>query len=223
MIEQYHIAHIFRTGFASALELKESAKKWVQNAWFAKFGLPLSFWGEEWMGVLGGLLLKKPLYFDNYKTGRIYREFATLSELAESRKVLEEVMAFDDLMSLMNVEISQVQDRFLNHKKLILTLFARYRLGLPEEVTHVPFDDFMRFFRPMWEVRRKPRKINILIKESFLSWVSERSGMKSSETARLLGQTFEDLFTEIENEYGRIAFKDLDPRYINLFLVQKKG
>ncbi len=134
MIEQYHIAHIFRTGFGSALELKESAKKWVQNAWFAKFGLPLSFWGEEWMGVLGGLLLKKPLYFDNYKTGRIYREFATLSELTESRKVLEEVMAFDDLMSLMNVEISQVQDRFLNHKKLILTLFARYRLGLPEEV-----------------------------------------------------------------------------------------
>jgi hypothetical protein len=222
MIEQYHIAHIFRTGFGITLELKERAKKWVQSAWFAKFGLPLSFWGEEWMGVLGGLLLKKPLYFDNYKTGRIYREFATLSDAAESRRVLEDVMAFDNLMSLMNVEISQVQDSFLNHKKIILTLFARYRLGLPEEVTPVSFDDFMRFFRSMWAGTRKPRKTDILIKESFLSWVSERTGIKSSEITRLFGQTFENLFAEIENEYSRITFKDLDPRYISLFLVQKK-
>jgi len=222
MIEQYHIAHIFRTGFGFALELKERAKKWVQSAWFAKFGLPISFWGEEWMGVLGGLLLKKPLYFDNFKTGRIYREFATSSDVAESRRVLEDVMAFDNLMSLMNVEISQVQDRFLNHKKLIFTLFTRYRLGLPEEVTPVPFDDFMRFFRSMWAEGRRPRKTDILIKESFLTWVSERTGIKSSEITRLLGQTFENLFAEIESEYGRIAFKDLDPRYISLFLVQKK-
>jgi len=222
MIEQYHVAHIFRTGFGLALELKESAKKWVQSAWFAKFGLPLSFWGEEWMGVLGGLLIKKPLYFDNFKTGRIYREFAALSEVEECERVLESVMAFDDLMRLMTVEISQVQDRFLNHKKIILTLFARYRLGLPEEVAPVPFDDFMRFFRSMWAKGRRPRKTDILIKESFLSWVSERAGIKSSEITRLLGQTFEDLFAEIENEYGRIAFKDLDPRYISLFLLQKK-
>ena len=222
MIEKYHVAHIFRTGFGSALELKERAKKWAQNAWFAKSGLPLSFWGEEWMGVLGGLLIKKPLYFDNYKTGRIYREFTTFSEVAESRRALEDVIAFDDLISLMNIKISQVQDRFFNYKKLILTLFARYRLGLPEEVAPVPFDDFTRFFRSMWAKGRRPRKTDILIKESFLSWVSERTGMKSSEIIRLLGQTFENLFGEIENEYGKIAFKDLDPRYISLFLVQKK-
>lgn len=222
MIEQYHIENIFRTGFGFALELKDRAKKWVQSAWFAKSGLPLSFWGEEWMGVLGGLLIKKPLYFENYKTGRIYREFAAFSEAAESRRVLEDVIAFDDLLSLMNIEIRQVQDRFFNHKKLILTLFARYRLGLPEEVAPMPFNDFMRFFRSIWAGGRRPRKTDILIKESFLSWVSERAGIKSSEIIRLLGQTFEDLFAEIENEYGGIAFKDLDPKYISLFLVQKK-
>ncbi|MFO7666506.1 MAG: DUF6178 family protein [Desulfobacterales bacterium] len=223
IIQQYHIAHIFRTGFGMALELKERAKKWVHNAWFAKYGLPLSFWGEGWMGVLGGLLIKKPLYFDNYKTGRIYREFANLSEMEESGKVLASVIAFDNLMYLMNVEINQVQDLFLNHKKLILTLFARYSLGLPEEVAPVPFDDFTRFFRSIWAKGRRPRKTDILIKESFLGWVSEKSGVKSSEITRQLGQTFENLFAEIENEYGSIAFKDLDPRYISLFLVQKRG
>ena len=222
MIEKYHIVHIFRTGFGLTLELKERAKKWVRSSWFAKFGLPLTFWGEEWMGVLGGLLIKKLLYFDNYKTGCIYREFTTLSDVAESRRVLEAAMAFDDLMSCMNVDVSQVQDLFLNHKKVILTLFARYRLGFPEEATPLPFDDFMRFFRSIWTERKRPRKTDILIKESFLSWVSERSGIKSAEITRLLGQTFENLFAEIENEYGGIAFKDLDPRYINLFLVQKK-
>ena len=30
------------------------------------------------------------------------------------------------------------------------------------------------------------------------------------------------LFAEIENEYGGIAFKDIDPRYISLFIVQKR-
>ena len=142
--------------------------------------------------------------------------------MAESRKVLEAAMAFDDLMSCMNVDVSQVQDLFLNHKKVILTLFARYRLGFPEEAIPIPFDDFMRFFRSIWTGKRKPGKTDILIKESFLSWVSERSGIKSAEITRLLGQTFENLFAEIENEYGGIAFKDLDPRYISLFLVQKK-
>jgi len=222
MIEKYYIAHIFRTGFGLTLELKERAKKWVRSAWFVKFGLPLSFWGEKWMGVLGGLLIKKPLYFDNYKTGRIYREFATLSDVAESSRVLEAAIAFDDLMSRMNVDVSQVHDLFLNHKKVILTLFARYRLGLTEEVAPLPFDDFMRFFKSIWMERKRPRKTDILIKESFLSWVSERSVIKSTEITRLLGQTFENLFAEIENEYGGIAFKDLDPRYISLFLVQKK-
>ncbi|MDP3283194.1 MAG: DUF6178 family protein, partial [Desulfobacterales bacterium] len=61
LVEKYHLEHIFRTGFGLAQELKESADKWLKRSWFWGQGLSIAFWGEEWMGVLGGLLIKKPL------------------------------------------------------------------------------------------------------------------------------------------------------------------
>jgi hypothetical protein len=60
-IQQYPLANIFRVGFGLALELKWQADKWMRQSWFSKEGLTLSFWGEEWLGVLGGVLIQKPL------------------------------------------------------------------------------------------------------------------------------------------------------------------
>ena len=222
LIEKYHIEHIFRTGFGLAQELKESADKWLKRSWFGGQGLSLGFWGEEWMGVLGGLLIKKPLYFDNYKTGYIYREFLSLSDVTESRKVLEDIIAFDDLLSLIGTDIKHVKDRSLNFKKLVLTLFAGYRIGLSKEAAPLPYDDFTSFFATLWTGKGKSRRINVSIKESFLSWLIERTGLNSSEITRQLGRVFDNLFDEIEIEYKKVALHDLDPRYINLFLVQKK-
>ncbi len=223
LIEKYHIEHIFRTGFGLAQELKERAEKWLKRSWFGGQGLPLGFWGEEWMGVLGGLLIKKPLYFDNYKTGYIYREFLSLSDVTESRKVLEDIIAFDDLLSLIDTDIKHVKDRSLNFKKLVLTLFAGYRIGLPKEAAPLPYDDFTSFFATLWTGKGKSRRIDVSIKESFLSWLTKRTGLNSSEITRQLGRVFDNLFGEIESEYKKVALHDLDPRYINLFLVQKKN
>jgi len=222
LIEKYHLEHLFRTGFGLALELKERADKWMKRSWFGGQGLSLGFWGEEWMGVLGGLLIKKPLYFDNYKTGYIYREFLSLSDITESRKTLEEIIACDDLLSLIGTDIKHVNGRSLNFKNLLLTLFTGYRIGLPKEAVHLPYDDFTRFFATLWTGRGKSRRIDFSIKESFLSWLTERTGLNSSVITRQLGRVFDDLFGEIESEYKKVAQHDLDPRYINLFLVQKK-
>ncbi|MBU4036686.1 MAG: hypothetical protein KKA35_09690, partial [Proteobacteria bacterium] len=222
IISTYNLEHIFRTGFSLALGLKERTKKWLTRAWFMKQGLTLSFWDEEWMGVLGALLIKKPLYFDKQKNGHIYREFFSLSDIVESRKVLEEVISFDDLISLMNIDIKQAKSQHLNHKKLVLTLFARYCIGLPEEPLPIFLDDFKRFFKTLWKGKGKNRKIDILVKESFLNWVCTKTGLKPIEITEQLGRVFENMFIEIENEYSMVAISDLDTRYINLFLVQKK-
>ena len=175
------------------------------------------------MGVLGGLSIKKPLYFDNYKTGHIYREFLSLSDVTESRKVLEEIIAFDDLLSLIDTDIKHVKGRSLNFKNLVLTLFAGYRIGLSKDAAPLPYDDFTSFFATLWTGRGKSRRIDVSIKESFLSWLTERTGLNSSEITRQLGRVLDDLFGEIESEYKKVAQHDLDPRYINLFLVQKKN
>ena len=68
LIQNYPLLSIFRLGFGLALELKWQAERWLKKSWFSSKGLLLGFWAEEWMGVLGGLLIKKPLFYDNYNT-----------------------------------------------------------------------------------------------------------------------------------------------------------
>jgi len=222
LIEKYHIEHIFRTGFGLAQELKERADKWLKRSWFGGQGLSLGFWGEEWMGVLGGLLIKKPLYFDNYKTGQIYRDFFSFSDVTEISKILEEIIAIDDLLSLIGADTKHIKDRSVNFKNLLLTLFACYRTGLSKETAPLPYDDFIRFFATLWTGKGKSRKIDLSVKESFLNWLTVRTGLKSSEITEKLGRVFDDLFGEIETELKKVSQHDLDPRYINLFLVESR-
>ena len=63
------------------------------------------------------------------------------------------------------------------------------------------------------------RKIPDRMKTAFLSWLAAETGLKDYELTDRLGPTFEDLFNEIESEYGRVAPADIDPRFVQLFLI----
>jgi hypothetical protein len=58
------------------------------------------------------------------------------------------------------------------------------------------------------------------MKPSFLKWLSTRSGQRAEEISTGLGNSLEALFKELEEEYGRVAPKDLDPRYMPHFLLK---
>ncbi|MBW2199213.1 MAG: hypothetical protein JRF71_00035 [Deltaproteobacteria bacterium] len=221
LIQKFPLSAIFRVGFGLSLEVKWRAEKWRVKSWFVKQELPLSFWGEEWIGVLGGLLIKKPLYFDNYRTGGLYREFLGLSEVKATEDVLDEIIAFDGLLFLMNIKIETGADQFLTYKSLILTLWARHHLKSSEKLIPLTLDEFRAFFNDLWTAKSKPPKIRLCMKESFLNWLSERIGLDPYEITPRVGQTLENLFKEIETEYGDVAAKDLDSRYIHLFLLEK--
>lgn len=219
LIQNYPLSNIFRVGFGLALELKWRAERWLKESWFTSKGLLLSFWGEKWMGVLGGLLIKKPLFYDNYKTGELYREFISIDDITKTENILNEIIAFDELFSLISIEPDPVANDVLTYKNFILTLWARHTLGLTEKFISLPLDEFQDFFDDLWEGEEQPRKTSQLAKESFLDWVSKKTGLVHHEISRRLGRSFENLFSEIENEYGRVSRKDLDPRYIHLFWV----
>ena len=228
LIEKYMLSHVFRVGYTLCLELKWKAEKWRSKSWFAKNGLALSFWDEEWLGVLGGLLIKKPLFYDNYKTtSSLYREFSSIKDIREAEKVLNEVIAFDNLLSLMTIKFETTGERTITYKNLILTLWARHYMGLSEELAPLALDELKTFFddlliTPQKSKKYKQRKTSISIKESFLNWLSEKTGLNIYEINQRSGQTLENLFNAIESEYGGVAKKDLDPRYIYLFLVKQK-
>ena len=93
LIQSRTLSGIFRLGYGAALELKWTAQKWMKQSWFSAQKLTIGFWGEEWVGVLGGLLIKKPLFFDNYQTGVIYREFQSMEDVIKTRTSLNQIMS----------------------------------------------------------------------------------------------------------------------------------
>ena len=228
LIQKYILSHIFKVGYTLTVELKWKAEKWRSKSWFANNGLPLSFWDEEWIGMLGGLLIKKPLFYDNYKTTPyLYREFSSIKDIKDAEKVLNEIIAFDDLLSLITIKFKAAGKRTITYKNFILTLWARHYLGLSEELAPLTLDEFKTFFddlliAPQKSEKDKQRKTSISMKESFLNWVSEKTGLNIHEITQRIGQALENLFNTIESEYGAVSKKDLDPKYINLFLVQDK-
>ncbi len=229
LIIRYPLQDIFRLGFGAALKLKWRAEKWLATCWFARADLKLTFWGEQWMGIVGGLLLKKPLYYDNYKTGVLYRAFASLEDIRETEVVFDQVVAVDDLLALMNIKLDPPSDYgLLTYKNLLLTLWARqYRRLKGKKLKALTLKQFMPFFEKLLSGQtvadpQAARKISADMKTAFLNWLTVETGLKDYEISDRLGHTFEDLFNELENEYGRVAAKDIHPRYVHHFLLSTK-
>lgn len=220
LIQQYPLAGIFRVGYGRALDLKWKAERWRQTSWFEKEGLLLNFWDQAGMGVLGGLFIKKPLFYDNYATGVLYREFISTDDVEKTEKVLNEIINIDELLALMAVELESISDAFLTYKNLILTLWARNYLGLSKKPASLTLEEFKRFFDDLWSGEDKPRKTSRTMKEAFLHWLSNRIGQTPHEVSQKLGQALENLFNEIESELGEVSGKDLVPEYIRLFLIE---
>jgi hypothetical protein len=224
LIRKYPLADIFRVGYGLALDLKWRTEKWRGKSWFAAENLPLNFWGEEWLGVIGGLLLKRPLYFDNYETGVLYRNFASVNDITKTEMALNEIITFDNLLAQLPLKGKPLRGHsLLTHKSLILTLWARAYLGLdPEhpELSALQLDDFKTFFNDLWNPGKKPRTIKVSMKTDFLKWLSTASGLSSAEITDQSGTTLENLFIEIENEYGAVDTHSPDPRFIPHFLIE---
>ena len=227
LITRYPLSQIFKVGFGGALNLKWRAEKWLSRCWFAPNGLRLTFWGEQWLGVLGGLLLKKPLFYDNYKTGVLYREFISLADIEAMEDIFNQVIAVDDLLSLLPIDFDRPSSYgFLTFKNLILTLWAKHYLKLStEKLKPLTLNEFKPFFEKLLpgqptkgsdQIRKIPQEM----KQNFLDWLAAATGLKDFEITGRLGQTLENLFEEIESELGRVTIKDLDPRYIQLFLLE---
>ncbi|RJQ67363.1 MAG: hypothetical protein C4519_24530 [Desulfobacteraceae bacterium] len=217
------LADLFRVGFGCALDLKWRAERWRHRSWFSRSGLPLTFWGEVWLGVLGGLLIKKPLFFDNYAKGVLYREFETLADVEKTARVLDEIVAMDDLLSRMALEVGPVQsDTFVTCHNVLLTMWAAAYLRMdvpPVRPAVLSLDRFRQFFEELWVPGAKPRRIKDSMRAHFLSWLARRSGRPDYEIAERMGSTLEALFGMVEYELGEVEVQDLEAHFIHMFLL----
>ncbi len=221
LVQRHLLSDIFRVGYSQALKLKWRAQRWMDHAWFSHQGLSLTFWGEERLGVLGGLLIKKPMFFDNYHSGRMYREFGTLEDLQLSEAVLSDIIAIDNLFSNLDIELGPLATRkFLTFKNLLLTFWALDRIGSSKDIRLLKLAEFRNFFEDLWQSDKKSPRIKTEMKTSFLNCLCKRSGLSDFEITDRIGHVLEALFEEIEDEYGRVDATELNPRYISLFLLE---
>jgi hypothetical protein len=181
------------------------------------------------MGVLGGLLVKKPLFYDNYKTGVLYREFVSLEDIRETEAVFDQAVGVDDLLSLMNIRLGSPSSYgFLTYKNLLLTMWARhYHRIKGEKLKAMTLKQFLPFFEELLPGAIDPdsqpaRKIPMELKTAFLNWLAAETGLKDYELSERLDLTFEDLFNEIETELGQVTAANIDPRFVHLFLLSSK-
>ncbi len=223
------LSGIFRVGYGAALELKWQAQAWVKQSWFKAQKLPLGFWGEAWLGVLGGLLIKKPLFFDNYQTGVLYREFRSHGDIQQTHAFLNQIIRFDQIFGAMTDDLTPFLQavpsrQSLSCKNLLLSRWAQSHIGLAAENVPIPMDRFTLFFhelfgKPAKPDASKPRKITKAMKLSFLRWLSEKTGWTATELTHRCGPELDHLFAELEGELGAVSEADLNSRYIQLFLV----
>ncbi len=214
LLRKYPLLRLFRVGYGKALALKWRARRWRESSWFAAAGLPLSFWDEAWMGVIGGLLLDRPLYFDNYQTGVIYREFADMADIAATGDALDQAMAVDGLLG--RIDPPPPADPFLTWQNLLLTLWARAFLGLGPGEAELTMAELRRFFDQLWnKTGEGPSKIRPEMRDAFFRWAGVDGDAQASALDLLLDT--------VENEYGSVTAERLDARYIQLFRVGPKN
>ena len=226
LLQHHLLADIFRTGFASALQLKWQAVRWRKSSWCQAQQVDLTFWDESWLGLLGGLLIDRPKYYDPSTTDSSYRDFQTLDEIEATRHGLGQVMALDRLLKMIDVPLSSIADiHFLTYKNLLLTLWAKASLN--ESVADAKatgltttLEAFKPFFSSLWIDQKGQRVIANVKKTEFLQWVADASGLSTTELSAHLGTVFEALFNEVEADLAPVETGNLDPRHVPYFLLE---
>lgn len=218
LLERHSLEDLFRVGYREAAALKWRAERWQRRSTFRRWGLKLTFWDEGGMGVLGGLLLKRPLYFDNYRSGVLYRDFTDLDDVWETARILQDIERLDDLLGRMDLPADRLASaRDLTWKNLWLTLWARARLGMSGTEPTIALADLRRFYAPLWTRRGR---IRVAARRDFLGWLARSGGLSPETVSDTLAAVLENLFREIEDAYGRVRPEDLDRRYVHLFRVR---
>ncbi|MCP3953223.1 MAG: hypothetical protein GY697_13545 [Desulfobacterales bacterium] len=220
LISRYRLAEIFRVGYGLCLNLKWQAHKWQRAAWANRSGLPLHFWGETWLGVLGGLLLDHPRFYDESASSALYRDFESLADIDATRSVLDAVAAFDNLLSKMQITLKPLETYgYVGHYNLVLTLWARRVLAVSETIDPLSIEQVRQFFSHLWGQQEKPYRVSNEKKEQFLAWISETAGLPEYEVSESLGQTFETVFRTLEEEYANVLPQTLELKYVQGFFL----
>jgi hypothetical protein len=229
------IKELFQIGFSRAADLKSIARsiawRWWPH-WEEKGFIFLDYPYDE---VMKHVLLRVPQYLPFPKGGGIhFRDFETLDEVNETRRMLDEIGAvaeacFDKLgiprpheaePELGTVFAAGVEE--IDCRNLMLTGFVNFATKDRFEITPLTRRDIQCFFERVLDLRASgERLVSEGARAAFLSWLSATTGFEEDRQV-LLDAFFEAGVEVLEQEIGKVpSWEDLDPRYVGTLIFSR--
>lgn len=222
VFSSYSLVDIFKAGNTKIREIREKVLSWQRDSWLIKNGFKISFLGEKWLGIVGGMLVFPAVYFNKDESkNEIYRPFNSLEEAESTEFEIEAVRAVDALFGLMGLKEVNADEYSLGWESFILTLWARDWLDKDEiRLESIEMESFKKFFDWLWIQDGDKRIIGKDKKQDFLNWLVRTTEIEPEYLITKLGKTFDDLFSDLEAEYQNVETKNLDAKFISFFLVE---
>ena len=235
LVQTYYLEDIFRTGSRAGIHLKTAVKTWYGHSFIKCQSLPLGFLGESFLGIMGGLMLDRPLYFDNYASGELYRPFATLSDIHTTRQAVDQIIGLDGLLARLDPDIASFKKGVLTYKSLILTLWAKDRLKLAPDLSPIDIAAFKPFFKALFgenfgndsetagrhikdDTPGTPDQCRDIRSDDLVLWASQVIG---TDLPGPVMDLLKDLVNEIRKEYATVHPDRIDPRFMPHFLLKR--
>ena len=220
LIKKYFLEDIFRTGAREGAKLQAMTGKWYETSFIGTKKLPLSFLEEAYLGIIGGLMVQRPMFFANYADKVLYRNFACLSDIKATRRQLDEIICLDDFLNRLDVDVATFSFGVLTYKSMILTLWVRDRMGLnkskPLSLAPIEISEFKDFFGQLFG---SEGIIGDTQAKDLGLWAAQASGVHEADLPTALQGILYALLRELESEYSYVQTQDLDPRFMPMFLL----
>ena len=223
-IKNNPLISIFRVGFGLSLELKWETEKWFKNSWFLKQGLKHHFWGDEWGGILKGILEEKPLFFSGLKEDGEYRHFENLHELEGCRDVIHRVILLDRLIEKISseypIDIDMLKDPLLIFQPLLFNFWAREQVRLERGFSPLSLEQTKELFRLLRGQEKGPPFRMPGFREIFIQDLLSYEPGLGPDDILLLKDTLALLWQEFTDEYALVEESDLDPRFTKFLMIE---
>ncbi|MBN1626391.1 MAG: hypothetical protein JW944_07685, partial [Deltaproteobacteria bacterium] len=215
------LVSIFRVGFGTTLELKWKVEKRIKDSWFIKNGLDEGFWGDEWGGMLKGILMKRPLFYQGD-----FRPFEGLSEVKIAGDILNRLLLLDKLMGnisdLFGLQKDQFKDPLLTFHAILFHSWAVRKLYPDGAFAPLSIEKTREFFNLIRKNETTPPYKLKDYRDVFVGDCLSLAGEIDHEDKTVLHEALSGLWEEFAEEYAMVDLAALDPRFTKYIIMADK-
>ncbi|HOI75834.1 MAG TPA: DUF6178 family protein [Syntrophales bacterium] len=202
---------IFRVGYGFAARLHRDANCWRRESWFIRQGFGNDFWGSPREEILNGLLAPRPRFFVNQGAQEPYRDFQTMDDLNQARRVLRQLQELDRIIA--RLEGDFVNSGVQTYHPLLFNRWARRILGIEVSTTPLSRVDAEQFFRIIRRGDAGPPYHMPGYGEMFVADFLTGAYNLNADAQDALREALSVTWEEFRTEYEHVPADSLDARY----------